>query len=109
MNDAQTIETPRPGRRTTVEPLELIGMVLVLAGGLAWLVGAGAGLIFVSAYLADFPWLPGRHGEAASAFGPEWTVDVLVWGLIGGTAVGWLGFALIGSTMGRKKSADLRA
>ena len=86
-------------------------MILAVVGGLAWLVGAGAGLIAVSMQLADLAWLPGHYGDAAagtSASSLEWPRVVLAWGLIGGTAVGWLGFALIASTMGRKKSPDLR-
>ncbi|WP_458682483.1 hypothetical protein [Prescottella equi] len=105
MNDAQTVTAPQPAPRAAVEPLELIGMVLAIVGGLAWLAGAGAALIAASVELADFPWFP---TEAPGTSESEWPGSVLTWGLgglIGGTAISLFGFTLIASMMGRKKKS----
>lgn len=119
MSDAQNVEAPRPGitrphaeatagavplrDRFTVR--EGVGMALVLVGGLAWLAGAGAGLITVAELLSDLPSPGGPAATVALESRLEWLRAVLMWGLVGGTAVGWLGFGLIASTIGRSKSS----
>lgn len=107
MSEAQTAQNP--GSSAAVDVIRGVrawtGTALVFAGGIAMLVGAGAGLITVVELLSDLPWQAEPAATVALESRLEWLRVVLVWGLIGGTAIGWLGFGLIASTMGRSKSS----